>query len=74
MKVPVFVKVNKEIDIRPSSDDINLTDLWKTVEVPQEIRELVFELLIYKNIYLKELQNVALTYVLFFVNLFLIII
>ncbi|MEK4841456.1 hypothetical protein [Bacillus sp. FSL L8-0152] len=46
MKVPVFVKVNKEMDIRPSSDDVNLTDLWKTVEVSQEIRELIFELLI----------------------------
>lgn len=43
MKAPVFVKVNKEMDIRPSSDDVNLTDVWKTVEVPQEIRESVFE-------------------------------
>lgn len=46
MKAPVFVKVNKEMDIRPSSDDVNLTDVWKTVEVPQEIRESVFEWLI----------------------------
>ena len=28
IKVPVFVKVKKEEDIRPDSDDVVLTDLW----------------------------------------------
>lgn len=29
MQVPVFVKVKKETSIRPNSDDISLTELWK---------------------------------------------
>lgn len=29
MQVPVFVKIDKEESIRPSSDDIKLTELWK---------------------------------------------
>ncbi|WP_214746099.1 ATP-binding protein [Exiguobacterium sp. s189] len=28
MQVPVFVKIPREIDIRPNSDDVLLTDLW----------------------------------------------
>lgn len=37
MQVPVFVRIDKELSVRPASDDIILTDLWK----PEEIRELV---------------------------------
>lgn len=29
MQVPTFVKIPKEEKVRPSSDDVNLTDLWK---------------------------------------------
>lgn len=29
MKIPMLLKVDKEYTIRPKSDDVNLTDLWK---------------------------------------------
>lgn len=41
MQVPVFVKIDKELSIRPASEDIVLTDLWEPVEEFEETRELV---------------------------------
>lgn len=41
MQVPVFVKIDKELSVRPASDDIILTDLWSPMKKAEETRELV---------------------------------
>lgn len=41
MQVPVFVKIDKELSIRPASEDIILTNLWEPVVQTEERRESV---------------------------------